>query len=390
MEEPAIIDQARAAAVAILKHNLHGPYRGLPRTAGWGYPEPYTRDLMIATAGYLVSGEKELIAMTRRVLETVARNQTARGHIPSMIHDPNNRGASDTTPLFLLATAMYREHSGEADFLKDAVERALTWMAYQSPGDRVIVGQLPTTDWRDEHWVLGFGLFVNTVVYSYLRAHHRHADAETLRGLMRHFDLPPEGAKSAVLEGLKIKKKPYFALWSFKVYNNERFDLLGNSIAILSGLAPPTAAQEIINWVERECDQLRSSGDLAVGLPPNLLPFIQPEHADWRPRYALFNMPGDYHNGGVWPFICGYYVAALVAAGRMRLARQNLQSLAEMVIPARDHDVDFGFNEYYKAQTGEAAGQDWQTWSAAMYLYAYECVKQESTPFFDRIRAKQK
>ena len=29
-----------------------GPIEGLPRTAGWGYPEPYTRDLMISALGH--------------------------------------------------------------------------------------------------------------------------------------------------------------------------------------------------------------------------------------------------------------------------------------------------------------------------------------------------
>ena len=31
--------------------------------------------------------------------------------------------------------------------------KALTWMRYQSADDRVMVTQLPTSDWRDEHWV---------------------------------------------------------------------------------------------------------------------------------------------------------------------------------------------------------------------------------------------
>jgi len=54
-----------------------------------------------------------------------------------------------------------------------------------------------------------------------------------------------------------------------------------------------------------------------VNLPPCLFPFILPHHADWLPRYERYNRPGDYHNGGVWPFICGFYVAACVAAGQM-------------------------------------------------------------------------
>ena len=42
----------------VLLHNAHGPYHGLPRTAGWGYPEPYTRDLMISTLGILACGDE--------------------------------------------------------------------------------------------------------------------------------------------------------------------------------------------------------------------------------------------------------------------------------------------------------------------------------------------
>jgi len=42
------IEEAKKAAIEVLLHNAHGPYHGLPRTAGWGYPEPYTRDLMLS------------------------------------------------------------------------------------------------------------------------------------------------------------------------------------------------------------------------------------------------------------------------------------------------------------------------------------------------------
>ncbi len=53
------IEEARQAALEVLLHNMKGPYQGLPRTAGWGYPEPYTRDLMISILGIAVSGNQE-------------------------------------------------------------------------------------------------------------------------------------------------------------------------------------------------------------------------------------------------------------------------------------------------------------------------------------------
>lgn len=381
------IQQAKHAALEVLVHNMHGPYHRLPRTAGWGYPEPYTRDLMIAGLGVLTTGHKKLTASLRRVLETLAKNQTRHGHIPSLVHDPQDRGASDTTPLFLLTTACFRKVTGEADFLAEAVEKAMSWMEHQSPSDRVLVAQQPTTDWRDEQWVLGFGLFVNTLVYSYLRLHGRSDQADELLAGMKHFAIAADTQPRHRFEGLAVPHKPYFALWSYKVYSSERFDLLGNSLAILSGIAPPTRADAIVTWVESECEKMRLSGDLASNLPPNFFPFIRPGDADWRPRYERFNRPGEYHNGGIWPFACGFYVAALVAAGRQRLARRKLKALAELVRPARAVEVEFGFNEWFRAQDGQACGQDWQTWSAAMFLYAAKCVEEERTPFFDEIRS---
>jgi len=381
------VEEAKAAAVEVLLHNARGPYYGLPRAAGWGYPEPYTRDLMIASLGILVSGNERLISRIRRTLEVLARNQSRLGHIPSLVHDPNDRGASDTTPLFLLGVGVFRNATGEAAFLAEAAQKALRWMDYQSPDERVMVAQLPTSDWRDEQWVAGYGLYVNTIVYSYLRLFGEHEKASSLQKLMDRFTITAEVKHRHVHEGLKLRRKPYYALWSYKVFGSERFDLLGNSLAILSGIAAPTRARAIVAWVERECHALREQGKLALDLPPSLFPYIHPGDPDWRPRYAKYNRPGEYHNGGVWPFVCGFYVAALVAAGGHRLARKKLKSLTELVRPARERPVAFGFNEWFRATDGQPCGQDWQTWSAAMYLYAAACVERRTTPFFDAIRA---
>ena len=384
------IQKAKQAAIEVLLHNAKGPFHGLPRTAGWGYPEPYTRDLLISSLGILASGNEALVLSLRKVLQTLAKNQSPRGHISSLVHDPEDRGASDTTPLFLLALCIFRKTTGEKQFLEESFQKALVWMDYQSPSDRVMVAQLPTSDWRDEQWVLGFGLFVNTIVYSYLRLSGSHAKADQLESLMDRFTVRGDKKDHHVHEGLVLRHKPYYALWSYKMYSSERFDLLGNSLAILSGLASPTRARNLVSWIEKECEALRSLGLLAVDLPPNFFPYIQPEDPDWQPRYERHNRPGEYHNGGLWPFICAFYVSAIVATGRISLAEKKLMALTNLVRPAREAKVEFGFNEWFRAQNGTPQGQDWQTWSAAMYLYAAIAVEQKTTPFFNEIRTTGK
>ncbi len=303
--------------------------------------------------------------------------------MPSLVHDPHDRGASDTTPLFLLTLACFRRFTGEHDFLEEACRKALTWMAYRSPEDRVIVAQQPTSDWRDEQWVSGYGLFVNAVLHASLKMLELNERADLLAGLMNRLAVADhrDGAHHSHM-GLAVPKQPYYALWSYKLDSSARFDLLGNSIAILSGLTSPTRAANMITWVEKECQHMRSQDDLALPLPPCLFPYIRPDDSDWRKRYDRYNRPGQYHNGGVWPFVCGFYVAACVAAGHPRIAGHNLEALTGLIAPAREHEVEFGFNEWFDAFSGLPCGQDWQTWSAGMYLFALESVRRGYVPFF--------
>jgi hypothetical protein len=378
-----LISEAKNAALEVLLHNAHGPYSGLPRTAGWGYPEPYTRDLMFSILGIAVSGNKKLLDSIQKVLETLAKNQTRHGHIPSLVHDREDLGASDTTPLFLMGVGIFRKVTGNTAFLEEAVVKALSWMEYQSPSDRYLIAQQPTSDWRDEQWVIGYGLYVNTVVYSYLRLLGLNERASLVKHDMGRFTVTEDAGHRHVHEGLKVKHKPYYAFWSYKILSSERFDLLGNSLAILSGIASASRAEEMISWIEEECENMKQKGDLVLDLPPNFFPFVRRGDPDWTPRYALYNNPGEYHNGGIWPFVCGFYVAALVAAKKYKLAEEKLVALSKIIKKSTRENLDFGFNEWLKAQDGKPMGQDWQTWSAALYLYAAHCVEEKTTPFFN-------
>jgi len=224
------------------------------------------------------------------------------------------------------------------------------------------------------------------LVYIYLRLFGLNDQSEMLKEHMGRFTVKGDRQNRHVHEGLALRSKPYYALWSYKVFRSERFDLLGNSLAVLSGIASNTRANHLIAWIEAECKAMRQAEELAVDLPPNFFPYVRPEDPDWTPRYQRYNQPGEYHNGGIWPFVSGFYVAALVAAGKVALARKKLIALAELVRQSRVAEVEYGFNEWHRAQNGTPQGQDWQSWSAAMFLYAAACVEQKKAIFFEDIR----
>lgn len=383
----AEIGDARRAALQVLLHNVRGGRGRLPRTAGWGYPEPYTRDLMIGSLGVLASGNDELAASLESTLGALAERQTPLGLIPGIADESEDLGASDTTPLFLVGLAAYREIARDPGFLDKASQKALMWCEYQSPQDRVLVAQQPTSDWRDEQWVPGHGLYVNSLVHASLLLFGRGARAGELKTEM-NFPVGNEQTPRHAHEGLALPGEPYLALWSYKQQHGAQFDLLGNSLAILSGAVSTERAAEILLWVERTCSEMREAHELGVNSPPNLIPSIHRGHADWRERYERFNQPGDYHNGGIWPFVCGFHVAALVAAGKLELAQQKLVELTELCRRSSNPELDYGFNEWLSASDGRARGQDWQFWSASMYLYASACVESGRTPLFEVVRSQ--
>ena len=257
-------------------------------------------------------------------------------------------------------------------------------MVYQSPDDSTMIAQQPTSDWRDEQWVLGYGLYVNTLYYWALTLFNKTEEAARLRTLMNHLETIDKSHDPDQRDGFAIPGRPYYAMWTYKSEGSERFDLLGNSLAILTGIASRSRAQEMVAWVESQCQELRSTELLSIDMPPCLIPVILPTDPDWRQRYALYNEPHHYHNGGIWPFISGFYVAALVAADRLLQAREALAVLTDAVTLSRDPRHSFGFNEWLLPQGPVPKGQDWQTWSAAMYLYAEKCVRTGETPFFQR------
>ena len=376
--DKARVDEAKAAALGVLLHNARGPFEGLPRTAGWGYPEPYTRDLMISALGFLTTGNHELADALRRTLVALACNQTTRGHIPSLAHDAADRGASDTTPLFLFGLALYRRSANLPGFLDEAARKALTWMEYRSPDDMVMVSQLPTSDWRDEQWVMGYGLYVNTLVYGYLRLYGEHESAGLLGELMNRLEVLGEAKNPHQHEGLVVPTKPYYALYSYKIFNSDRFDLLGNSLAILTGIAPPDRAKEMVAWVETECDAMRLREELAVDLPPCLFPYMLPHHADWRSRYERYNRPGEYHNGGVWPFVGGMWVRFVHRLGLHDIARNELVKLARVNQLGKAQAWEF--NEWVHGTTGRPMGKAYQAWSAAAYLKACQELQVGADP----------
>ncbi len=85
--------------------------------------------------------------------------------------------------------------------------------------------------------------------------------------------------------------------------------------------------------------------------------------------------PYSYLNGGIWPFIGGFYVLALMKVGKMKEAEKELLNLAESNMKGN------AFPEWINPLNKETHGI-FQAWSAGTYILAYESLKRNKILLF--------
>jgi hypothetical protein len=177
-----------------------------------------------------------------------------------------------------------------------------------------------------------------------------------------------------------LSSRPYYLPWlAFREYG-DWCDSLGNLLAILTGVADQHRAEHILRYMYQV--------GMAEPYPTKAIyPPIFPGENHWREYYRSrnLNLPHQYHNGGIWPMIGGFHVAALVRHGWLAAAERMLAALAE----ANRQGVNepWEFNEWLHGESGHPMGYGQQAWSAAAFLYAEHAVRSGELPLFDQLLA---
>jgi sucrose-6-phosphatase len=110
----------------------------------------------------------------------------------------------------------------------------------------------------------------------------------------------------------------------------------------------------------------------------NLYPAVQSGDADWRQYYTVnvLNLPGHYHNGGIWPFAGGMWVRFIHRLGLYEVACKELVKLA--LVNRLGRNQEWEFNEWVHSRTGRPMGKSFQAWSASSYIHA--CQELQVSP----------
>lgn len=360
-----------------------------------GHHQIWARDSMIAALGARFVDDSQIQEAIRASIAMLKTHRGRGGAIPNNVDcatlRPNFRAYADGGLWWIIASTLLAPDP-------EVVREVLGWYEYQDVDQSGLLSMQEASDWQDLFCTRGKGLYLNCLYVLALRraaglfagdeadrlsqradlvaerinAYFWYAgDNDTQRHLSNTFSTAGTPSRDSMGRLREMPEKRYLReeryylpYLGFRTLG-EWFDSFGNILAILAGVADPRQSEIILDFISRySLDNwpLRS-----------LTPVIRPGDADWRDYYGSLNAPHHYHNGGVWPFLGGFYVAALVKTGRAQAAGPVLQSLAQL-------NQSGHFNEWHHGETGVPLGAEDQAWSAGMFLFAAECVRWNQVP----------
>ncbi len=392
MKDQLLLDTCHQRSVELLRRNLTpgGVLAASPgaRASERGYTAVFGRDAAVCAIGMALSGDKLLRRAAATGLRTLAHHQAPNGQIAKFVDLHRQEadfwylGCIDST-LWWLVALWFLDRGGHVRGLRRHHSRqiglALQWLLAQEHQRFFLLQQNEASDWADIMPRSGFVLYTNALWYFVKRVYrvpHARMTRENFNGLFHPFSAGiAEYRRARLLNDYALRRGRdrdlYLSFVNFSFFGEEG-DVFGNVLAVLFGLADAPASR-------RTLDALTKAH---VGDPYPVRAVTRPIKRNsslWRAYMGRHrqNLEWQYHNGGIWPMVGGFWIAALVAAGR------RTQAGAELVKLARACAIrDWAFTEWFHGKTLKPRGMPGQSWNAAAYLLAEHAVSTGKSALF--------
>jgi len=383
----ALVDVCSQASLALLEANLtpHGILAASRTEAAVArrYTRIFGRDAAICVMAMCGSGVPALEQGAVASLDALAAQQAANGQIPKYV-DPEGQdadfwylGCIDATLWWLIAVDHVRRHGQVgATHWADGVQRAIGWLLAQEHQHFRLLQQNEASDWADIMPRSGYVLYTNALWFD-VKRRFAIAQADETRHHFNHLFNPfqrdlPEYHRARLLQhyARRGRRDPglYLSFVNLAVVGDEG-DVFGNVLAIQAGLADEAMAHSIVNTIEGA----RASDPYPVRV---VLHPLSPQHELWRAYMGRHrqNLVHQYHNGGIWPFVGGFWAMALAKLGL------EAEGWAELAKLARANELDgWRFTEWFHGRTLAPMGMAGQSWNAATFLLARRALEGDAT-----------
>ncbi len=359
------------------------------------YRSVWARDGAITIVGTIELNDPDIRAAQKQTLRTLFDHLAPNGQVPAnvRIHEgtPDYSGvggicAIDSALWAVIAFHAYVRKTADLEFLIEysaRLQSVMNWLgALDSNNDGLL--EIPEAgDWTDLFGRSYHVLYDEVLWYRATVAYSRLLELEKRFDEAADYLRRSQSLRSKILEVFWPSTQPGASPSAFGFAQSQssvgdtsyllaeitpfgfnwRCDVLGNVQGFISNVLD----------VERARTAFKFMWGVGVNEPypvVNLYPPVQAGDPDWRSYYTvnLLNLPGHYHNGGIWPFIGGMWVRFIHRLGLYEVACRELLKLAQLNRLGKNQEWEF--NEWVHSRTGRPMGKCFQAWSASSYIHA--------------------
>lgn len=359
------------------------------------YRSVWARDGAITLIQSLFIDDPAIREAQRATLVTLLDHASPAGQIPSNVRiegeNPDYSGVGGIASIdgglwVVIAFYNYVQATGEFGLFEKygpVLQRAMDWLTAQDTNNDSLLEIPEAGDWTDLFGHSYNVLYDETLWYRAnvchgrlleLRGDHGRAAeylrrAQRIRGEILHRFWPrtqvePSTASPSFAERQYSLGDTRYLLAQISPFGfSWRCDVWGNILAFLFNILDVARARTAFEFM----------WGVGVNDPfpvRNLYPPVSTGDPEWRPYFVvnLLNLPGHYHNGGIWPHIGGMWVRFIHRIGLRDVACRELVKLAQL--NRSGIRSEWEFNEWAHSTTGRPMGKRYQAWAAASYLRA--------------------
>ena len=354
------------------------------------YRRVWARDGVICGLAGLVDGDAKLVEALKQTLITLAEHQHDLGNIPSNVHFAETgvelsfgglAGRVDTVSWFIIGVCQYVLKTEDTIFLskmKPHILKGFDLMHSWEYNDGDLMYVPRSGNWADEYPTQGFILYDQLLrvwaLRSYLNlntdaALSRKLDAITIKIIKNY---KQRGSQEGVYHPKAynaLTEKPYWVASLEPAGYQTQFDAFANSLALMLDLGNDQDKSQLIDYTEA------TRASVITQLLPAFWPVIEEGDEDWRfltnnCKYDFRNYPYEFHNGGTWQMVNGFYALGLIKQGETELAKEVLKQIDKLNAKEK-----WSFYENFNSKTGEPNGVPFCTWSAAGAVIAQQALQ---------------
>jgi GH15 family glucan-1,4-alpha-glucosidase len=352
------------------------------------YKRVWARDGVICGLAALASGDEDLIATFRKTLETLANNQHYNGTIPSNVMTNEGivevsygglAGRVDAVTWFIIGICQYSFYTNDATFVKKYegnIQKCLQLLEAWEFNNKHLLYVPLSGNWADEYITDGYVLYDQLLRIWALKSYNHFAKDDSITSKIEKITEQLEINFTPNSIGEKYHERAYkevnirnYMPCSFSPAGYKtQFDAFANSLALFLNIGSKDFQNSILVY------SIELKNEMPLQLLPAFWPPIKESDLDWNLlknncKYEFRNYPNEFHNGGSWSMVNGFYGLALLAKAKDSEALQLLNAINEA-----NAVEDFSFYENFNSETKEPNGVPFCAWSAAAKVMLHQSI----------------